>query len=76
MGRFFYDKKGYPRWGNTKKLVHRTMAAKKVGGSLWGSSVVHHRDRNKKNFRPSNLSVMSQSKHSGLHAKKRRSKWW
>jgi len=76
MGKFFYDKKGYPRWRNTKKLIHRTVAAKKVGGSLKGGSVVHHRDGNKKNFRRSNLSIMSRSKHSGLHAKKRRSKWW
>jgi hypothetical protein len=76
MGKFFTDKKGYPRWNNSKKLVHRTVAAKKVGGSLWGSSVVHHRDGNKKNFRSSNLSVMSRSKHSGYHTKKKQSKWW
>jgi hypothetical protein len=75
MGTFFYDKKGYPRWRNSKKLVHRTVASKIVGGNLWGSSVVHHRDRNKKNFRPSNLSVMSRSKHSSLHVKKRRNSW-
>ena len=76
MGKFYYDRKGYPRWKNTKKLVHRTVAAKKVGGSLRGGNVVHHKDGNKKNFRRSNLSVMSRSKHSGFHAKKRRSSWW
>ena len=76
MGKFYYGRKGYPRWSNSKKLVHRTVAAKKVGGSIWGGYVVHHKDGNKKNFRSSNLSVMSRSNHSELHVKKRRSKWW
>jgi hypothetical protein len=76
MGKFYYGRKGYPRWSNSKKSVHRTVAAKKVGGRIWGGYVVHHKDGNKKNFRRSNLSVMSRSKHSLLHAKKRRSKWW
>jgi len=31
MGKFFYDKKGYPRWRKSKKLVHRSVAEKKIG---------------------------------------------
>ena len=71
MGKFYYDKKGYPRWRDSKKLVHRTVAAKKVGGKIFKDLVVHHKDGNKKNFRKSNLQIMSRSKHSKLHAKKR-----
>jgi len=69
-GKFFYDKKGYPRWRNSKKLVHRSVAENKIGGKIWRGNVVHHKDGNKKNFRRSNLTVMNRSRHSSLHAKK------
>ena len=68
MGLFYYDKKGYPRWRNSKRLVHRTVAANKVGGRIFKGMVVHHRDENKKNFRKSNLVIMTRSAHSKLHA--------
>jgi hypothetical protein len=32
MGKIFKDKKGYPRWRNSKKLVHKTVAENIVGG--------------------------------------------
>lgn len=67
----FKDKKGYPRWGDSGKLVHRTVASNMVGGSIGRGRVVHHRDGNKSNFRKSNLTVMSRRSHSSLHAKKR-----
>jgi len=49
MGKFHYNKKGYPVWNNSGKLVHRTVA------KVFGSRVVHHKDGNPKNFRKSNL---------------------
>ena len=67
MGRTFKDKKGYPRWGDSKKLVHRTITHPKRG------NVIHHIDGNKSNFRKSNLAEMSRSEYSRLHAKKKHS---
>jgi len=65
MGRFHYDDKGYPRWNDSDKLVHKTI---KPAGS---GEVVHHRDEDKGNFRRSNLQVMGRSEHSRWHARKR-----
>ncbi len=65
MGKFYYDKKGYPRWRDSNELVHRTIAKPK------GGQVTHHKDGNPRNFRKSNLKNMSRSFHSKLHAKKR-----
>ena len=65
MGNFHYNKKGYPVWNDSGNLVHRTVAKPK------GDKVVHHKDGNPKNFRKSNLKVMSRSAHSKLHSKKR-----
>lgn len=71
MGNFFKDKKGYPRWSDSHRLVHRDVA-RNMYGPL-GDKVVHHRDENKGNFRRSNLArPMSRSAHSSLHAKRRR----
>lgn len=70
MGKFYKDKKGYPRWKDSKKLVHRTVAKPK------GDQVTHHKDGNKGNFRKSNLKNMSRSEHSRLHARKRRKSWF
>lgn len=69
MFRFFKDKKGYPRDKNSGELIHRKVAAKKVGGKIFPGMVVHHKDGNKSNFRKSNLQVMSRSSHSRLHAR-------
>ena len=69
---WFKDEKGYPRYKKSKKLVHRAVASKKIGGSIGKRRVVHHKDGNKMNFRRDNLQVMSKSRHSKLHAAKRR----
>ena len=69
MGKFHYNKKGYPVWNNSGKSVHRTVAKASP------SKVVHHKDGNPHNFRRSNLKVMSRGAHSKLHTKKRRSFW-
>jgi hypothetical protein len=73
MGNTYKDKKGYPRWSDSGKLVHRTVASNMIGGHIGKGRVVHHKDGNKSNFRKSNLTVMSKSAHSLLHAKKKRS---
>lgn len=63
----FVDKKGYPRFKNSGKLVHKAVAKNKVGGTIFSGYDVHHIDGNKLNFRKSNLQVLSHSKHSKLH---------
>lgn len=72
MAKIVTDRKGYKRFSDSKKLVHRWAAEKKVGGKIGKGRVVHHKDGNKSNFRTSNLQVMSRSKHSKSHSKKRR----
>jgi hypothetical protein len=72
MGNTFKDKKGYPRWKDSGRLVHRDVASNMVGGSIGRGRVVHHRDGDRSNFRKSKLTVMSRREHSSLHAKKRR----
>lgn len=50
---------------------HRVVASKRLGRTLYDDEVVHHRDGNKRNNRPSNLQVMSRSMHWKKHHKKR-----
>ena len=64
---FYIDTKGYPRWKDSRKLVHRTVAANKVGGRIFPGYVVHHIDGNKRNFRKDNLWIMTRSDPSKLH---------
>jgi hypothetical protein len=75
VGNTYKDKKGYPRWKDSGKLVHKTVASNMVGGRIGKGGVVHHKDGNKSNFRKSNLVVMGRSKHSALHAKKKRNRF-
>lgn len=67
----FIDKKGYPRDKKIGVLIHRKNAADKVGGYIFPGMVVHHKDGNKRNFKKSNLKIMSRSNHSKLHARER-----
>ena len=67
MGKFYYDDKGYPRWRDSDKLVHKS-----VVGRVGEGKVVHHKDGDKGNFRKNNLIVMDRSSHSRLHAKKKK----
>ena len=71
MAEWYKDKKGYPRFSDSGKLVHRWKAEKKIGRPLRSNEVVHHRDENKGNYSDKNLGVMSRSFHGKLHAKKR-----
>jgi len=70
MGKFYYDKKGYPRWRDSDELVHKTIV-----GKIEEGKVVHHNDGDKGNFRRDNLVVMDRGEHSSLEAKKRKSRW-
>lgn len=67
MGKFYYDKKDYPRWRDSGELVHRTVARPGEG------EVVHHRDGNPHNFRRENLECMDRGDHARLEARRRRS---
>lgn len=66
---FFKDNKGYPRSRLTGRLIHRSVAEKKIGRPLREHEVVHHKDGNKENFSRDNLRVTSRSYHSKLHKK-------
>jgi hypothetical protein len=70
MGKFYYDKKGYPRWRDSDELVHRSVSKPN------NDEVVHHIDGNPHNFRRDNLENMSRGEHSKLHADKRKKDWW
>jgi len=65
------DAKGYWRYDDSDKLVHQAVAQNLVGGKIYSTNVVHHKDEDKGNFRKGNLQVMSREEHSRLHAKKR-----
>ena len=47
--------------------VHRDVASRKIGRPLRANEVVHHRDGNKLNNRPSNLQVMTRKQHWLVH---------
>ncbi|KKT37654.1 MAG: HNH endonuclease [Parcubacteria group bacterium GW2011_GWA1_44_13] len=72
MDNKYIDAKGYPRWKDSHILVHRTVAANMVGGRIFPGMVVHHKDGNKRNFRKSNLWIMSRRAHARLHFQERR----
>ncbi len=71
MYNFYIDKKGYPRYIDSKKLVHRVVASNILGRPLTYNEVVHHKDKIKRNFRKNNLQVMFRRAHSRIHAGKR-----
>lgn len=49
------------------KLTHRRVAEKIVGGKIFSGCEVHHRDGNKTNNRPSNLTIVSKAEHRRIH---------
>jgi hypothetical protein len=64
----FIDSRGYLRFRDSRKLVHRWMAEKKMGRKLYDHEVVHHINRNKLDNRFENLFVCeNQSHHFMLH---------
>jgi hypothetical protein len=75
MKNIYIDKKGYPRFSNSGMPVHKAVAQNKIGRELRDGEVIHHNNGDKTDFRKSNVSVMSRSFHSKLHAAKRRGFW-
>ena len=65
----YTDSKGYKRYTNSNKLVHRVVASNMVGGKICKGRVVHHIDGDKSNFRKNNLKIMSKSEHGKIHKK-------
>ena len=76
--RFYKDKKGYKRFSNSDKLVHRHVAEKKIGRKLRNGEVVHHINRDKTDNRRSNLWVFkNQKSHHSVHkSDKKRFGFW
>ena len=72
--RFKKNKSGYQFFkdgdGKTRS-VHKRVAEKKLGGKVWKGYEVHHRDGNKNNNRPSNISVVKKSTHRKIHSRKK-----
>lgn len=66
------NKSGYQvfREGGKWQSVHKRVAEKKVGGSIYPGYEVHHKDRDKNNNRPSNLAVITKFLHRKIHSKK------
>jgi hypothetical protein len=64
----YIDERGYPRFSDSGKLVHRWMAEKDLGRRLEPEEVVHHHDRNKLNYDARNLTVFeNQEEHEAEH---------
>ncbi len=68
MGNTYTDSKGYPRFKDSGKAVHRVVAENKIGRELREHEVVHHKDGDKTNFRKGNLRVTSRGHHSKIHS--------
>lgn len=66
-----YKQKYKPRSPEAREdgyvAVHRDVARKKIGRPIRAYEVVHHRDGNKLNNRPSNLQVMTRKQHWRVH---------
>lgn len=65
------------KWDNTQKkqvYVHRLVAAEHLGRELRAGEVVHHRNGDKKDFRPENLMTLpSQAAHMAVeHIERKR----
>ena len=78
MVRTYKDKKGYKRYKNSGKSVHRHVASRKLGRPLNNTEKVHHINRDKSDNRRSNLWVFrDQKSHHKTHKidKKRFGRW-
>jgi hypothetical protein len=76
-GKTYIDSNGYPRFKNSQKSVHRSVAELKLGRPLKSGEVVHHKDRNKQNNSFNNLQVFSnQAQHWGVHKQDAKNHGW
>jgi hypothetical protein len=68
MAETFIDKDGYRRFSDSGVLVHQWVAKKEFGYKLGSGQVVHHKNRNKRDNSPENLTVFSSQKtHNKIH---------
>jgi hypothetical protein len=76
--RTYRDRWGNIRYRDSNKTVARAVMEKFFGNKLSPSSVVHHKNRNKSDNRPSNLWVFrSQKAHDRAHRRdKKRFGFW
>lgn len=73
MADTYVDGKNRRRFSDSGKQVSRWVYEKEHG-KIGEGRIVHHKDGNSLNNRPSNLKAMGRSEHSSHHAKKRG--WW
>jgi hypothetical protein len=74
----YKDNRGYLRFRNSAKPVHRWVLEKLFGHKLSPGSVVHHKNRDKTDNRRENLWAWpNQKKHNAVHKKdkKRTGRW-
>lgn len=76
-GEYMLDSNGYYRFSRSGRLVHRDVAYRAhflPNRSTFPLSfkdyVVHHKDGNKLNNKPSNLEILTWGEHSNLHSQK------
>ena len=62
----------YDRRSGSWKYTHRRVAEKKLGGRIRRGHEVHHINGKKRDNRPSNLTVISKSKHKAIHGRSSR----
>ena len=63
--RFRGDGRSYVKLNG--RHMHRIIAEQKIGRPLVSGEVVHHKDGNKRNNSPENLTVTTQSEHIRIH---------
>jgi len=65
--KYIADERGYLRFRDSGRLVHRWAAETKLGRPLGEGEVVHHINGNKKDNRQDNLEILSKDEHYRRH---------
>ncbi len=67
LSKVYIDKKGYKRFKNSNKLVHRRVMERKLGFRLRKDVIVHHINGIKTDNRFENLQLMTKKEHFKHH---------